>query len=334
MRGRSRSTVGLIVALLLWMPAPAEAVAGFGDVAADEFYSEAVQWMVDEGITSGTSPGCFSPGVATTRGEVATFIHRAYGEPGAAPSGFVDVEPSDFFADAVGWMVARDITTGTSPITFSPDRLVTRGELAAFLYRAAGAPAAGTENFSDVVPSDFFADAVAWMVGQGITTGTSSTTFSPSRFVTRGEVATFLYRNAGSPAVSLTAGGDCSTAGDAVELAVAEAMSFNLLNELRADLGRAPLVRLASMDLDARAWSERMSLTGAFTHSNLGYGENIAWWSAGSASPEEAAVKMHELWVNSPGHFTNMTRASYTAMGIGFWRSDAGGWYATHIFVN
>ncbi|MEZ5244263.1 MAG: S-layer homology domain-containing protein [Acidimicrobiales bacterium] len=336
MRRSLRSATVAIGALVVTLGSvmPAGAVAGFGDVAGDEFYTEAVQWMVDNDITSGTSPGCFSPGTATTRGQVATFIHRVQGEPAGGDSGFVDVAPGAYYADAVGWMVEDGITTGTTPMTFAPDRLVTRGELATFLYRAAGSPASGSESFVDVAATDFFADAVGWMVAEGITTGTSATTFSPSRYVTRGEVAAFLYRAAGSPDVDVIAGGDCATAAAEVELAVAEAQSFNRLNELRAGLGLAPLVRLASMDADARDWSRTMDVTGDFHHSDLPYGENIAWWSAGYASPEAAADKMHELWVNSPGHYANMTNPHYTAVGVGFWRSDSGGWHATHVFAS
>jgi uncharacterized protein YkwD len=313
--------------------APVGAVAGFGDVAGDEFYADAVQWMLDNEITSGTAPGCFSPGSATSRGEVATFIHRAHGQPDGGESGFVDVASSAYYAEPVGWMVDQGITTGTTPNTFAPDRLVTRGELATFLHRAEGSPAGGAEAFADVDDSDFFAEAVGWMVREGITTGTSPSTFSPDRHVTRGEVATFLYRVAGSPSVTLSIGGDCATADEAVELAVAEAQSFNLLNELRVGRGLAPLVRLASMDSDARAWSRTMDATGDFHHSNLPYGENIAWWSAGHASPEAAADLMHDLWVDSPGHYGNMTNAGYTSVGVGFWRSDSGGWHATHVFL-
>ena len=336
MRRRFRSaTAGLAALVLMALTvSPASAVSGFGDIASDEFYTEAVQWMVANDITSGTSPGCFSPGNATSRGEVATFVHRANGQPSGAVSGFSDVAPDSFYASAVGWMVASHVTTGTSPATFEPDRLVTRAELATFLYRAEGSPESGAEQFADVRDSDYFADAVGWMVAEGITTGTSATTFSPHRFVTRGEVAAFLYRTAGSPTVEVVAGGDCGTAEHAVELAVAEAHSFNLLNELRAGMGLPALVRLPGLDGQARTWSQTMDLSGDFVHSSLGYGENIAWWSAGYATPEKAAEVLHDLWVNSPGHFANMTNENYTSMGVGFWRSDSGGWHATHVFTS
>ena len=327
-----RAVTALAVAPLLLVASvgPAGAVAGFGDVPEGRFYTEAVQWMVDNEITSGTSPGCFSPEANTTRGQLATFIHRSEGEPAAGSAGFADVANGAYYADAVGWMVEMGITTGTSPATFEPDRPVTRGEVATFLHRVAGEPASDGEPFVDVHGDDFFADAVAWMVEMEITTGTSPTTFEPHRSVTRGEVATFLYRAAGEPAVTLGPDGYCDS--QHAQLDAAEAHSYALLNQLRVGLGLDPLTRDGGMDAEARQWSFTMDATGNFQHSNLPYGENIAWWSAGYASPEAAADKMHELWVNSPGHYANMTNVNYESVGIGFWQSDDGGWHATHVF--
>ncbi len=320
-----------IVAATLASVAPANAAAGFGDVPIGEFYTEAVQWMVDEGITTGTSPGCFQPAAPATRGQVATFLHRFRNQPHGVGEPFIDVGPDDFFAEAVAWMASTGITTGVTPSTFEPDRLVTRGEVATFLHRAEGAQPAGAEPFADVSDDDFFAEPVAWMVEQGITTGVTSTTFAPSRPVTRAELAAFLYRVAGEPAVSLDGGEICPTAGDQNQLAVAEAFSFQLLNDLRAGLGLDALDRTGTMDSFARTWSATMDSSGDFEHSGGPYAENIAWWSAGSASPEAAAAKLHELWVNSPGHYNNMTRSGYDEVGVGFWLSEDG-WHATHVF--
>ena len=86
---------GLIVALAasaaLASISPAGGVAGFGDVPAERFYTEAVQWMVDNDITTGTSPTCFSPNDAVTRGQAAAFMWRMEGEPDAPPHPFIDV---------------------------------------------------------------------------------------------------------------------------------------------------------------------------------------------------------------------------------------------------
>lgn len=115
------------------------------------------------------------------------------------------------------------------------------------------------------------------------------------------------------------------------DLVEAEAESFRLLNELRASLGLAPLARTGVMDSFARNWSQTMAMTGNFEHSTGPYGENIAWNSQGSLTPAEAAAAMHEMWINSPGHYANMTNADYTLAGVGFY-SDASGWHATHVF--
>lgn len=326
---RAAMAVAAFAAMLV-SAAPAHGAAGFGDVGENRFYTEAVQWMVDEGLTTGTALGCFSPDDSATRGEVAVFLHRVAGEPDGGAEPFTDVRSSDFFAEAVAWMFSSGITIGTSADTFSPDRAVTRAEVAAFIHRMEGEPDAAAEPFHDVRPDDFFAEPVAWMAATGITTGTTPVLFSPGRAVTRGELATFLYRYRNEPPVVVDDGGVCTTDLHA-PLLLAEAESHDLLNALRASLGRHGLERNAEMDAFARDWSRTMHDQDFFAHSSGPYGENIAWWSASGATPEQAAQRLHDLWVNSPGHYANMTRDRYTEVGIGFW-TGPGGWYATHVF--
>lgn len=311
---------------------PAHAAGGFGDVPYDAYYAEAVQWMADSEIATGTEHECFAPTTVATRGQVAVFIHRSAGEPPGGSEPFDDVGPDAYYREAVAWMVGAGIANGTSTRTFEPDRSITRGEIAAVLHRWHGSPAAPAAPFSDVDPGAFYASAVGWLLEQGITTGMSPTEFGPDLPVTRAQIAAFLHRVFGSPGVTLTVGADCASAPLDVQLDVAEAYSHVLLNELRASLGRAPLPRNPSMDADARDWSETMDRTGDFKHSNLPYGENIAWWSAGFMAPEVAAQRLHDLWVDSPGHYANMTNGSYRQTGVGFWRS-ANGWHATHVFT-
>ncbi len=202
-----------------------------------------------------------------------------------------------------------------------------------------GPSAGAVAGFGDVPDGRYYTAAVQWMVSEGITTGTTPTTFEPYRSINRAELATFMYRQAGQPAVTVTPGGSCggpaATPGAASipeELQVAEARSFQQLNQLRSSLGLAPLQRSTVMDTFARDWSQTMNEAGFFKHSGGPYGENIAWWSAGWGTPLEAADLMHDLWVNSPGHYANMTRPQYNEIGVGFWRTDDGGWHATHVF--
>ena len=114
---------------------------------------------------------------------------------------FKDVDKKAYYAAAVEWAVAKNITKGTAADTFAPNDTCTRGQIVTFLWRAAGEPTpSGTKNpFTDVKQSDYWYNAVLWAVEQGITTGTSATTFSPNEGCTRGQVATFLWRYENKP---------------------------------------------------------------------------------------------------------------------------------------
>lgn len=116
---------------------------------------------------------------------------------------FVDVKTGDYFYDAVLWAVEKGITNGTSAETFSPEDPCTRAQIVTFLWRAAGSPVVNyAMNLSDVAGDAYYAEAVRWALSEGITTGTSADQFSPDATCTREQAVTFLYRAAGSPAVS------------------------------------------------------------------------------------------------------------------------------------
>lgn len=126
---------------------------------------------------------------------------------GATQNPFVDVKQGDYYYDAVQWAVGKKITSGTSATTFTPDGICTRAQTVTFLWRSQDSPkAAGAENpFTDVSKDAYYYDAVLWAVEQGITNGTSATTFSPDATVTRGQTAAFLWRVAKQPQVDQTA---------------------------------------------------------------------------------------------------------------------------------
>lgn len=116
---------------------------------------------------------------------------------------FVDVKTGDYFYDAVLWAVGKGITNGTSAETFSPEAPCTRAQIVTFLWRAAGSPVVNyAMDLSDVAGDAYYAEAVRWALSEGITTGTSDHTFSPDAVCTREQAVTFLWRAAGSPAVS------------------------------------------------------------------------------------------------------------------------------------
>lgn len=121
--------------------------------------------------------------------------------------GFNDVKPGDYFYDAVNWAVEKGITTGTSATTFSPNASCTRAQIVTFLWRASGSPEPKTASnpFTDVAANAYYCKAVLWAVENGITTGTSATTFSPDAPCTRAQGVTFLWRANGSKAASTAA---------------------------------------------------------------------------------------------------------------------------------
>ena len=110
----------------------------FTDVT-DASQNDAISWMANAGITTGTSPTTFAPAESLTRAQVATFLHRLAGKPPAPPHNFSDVV-AGWQQAGVSWMANADITTGTSPTTFTPDDTLTRAELVTFLYRYQGKP--------------------------------------------------------------------------------------------------------------------------------------------------------------------------------------------------
>ncbi len=113
---------------------------------------------------------------------------------------FVDVPAGVYYEDAVVWAAQKGITGGTSATTFSPDLGCTRAQVVTFLWRTNGAPEAkGYLPYQDVPLDSYYAKAVLWAAREGITGGTSATTFSPNDICTRAQVVTFLWRAHGAP---------------------------------------------------------------------------------------------------------------------------------------
>ena len=171
----------------------------FTDVPEAEYYAEPVSWAVAQGITNGMGDNRFAPNDTCTRGQIVTFLWRAAGEPKAenTTNPFTDVKQDDYFYDAVLWAVEKGVTKGTSDTTFSPADGCKRSQVVTFLHRAEDLPSVQNPSnpFSDIASGSYYYDAVLWAVEQGITKGTSDTTFSPEATCTRGQIVTFLYRD-------------------------------------------------------------------------------------------------------------------------------------------
>lgn len=171
----------------------------FTDVSSSAYYYDAVAWAVKNNVTEGTSATTFSPDVACTRAQMVTFLWREAGspEPATVMNPFTDVSSSAYYYDAVLWAVEEGITSGTSATTFSPDVTCTRAQTVTFLWRQAGAPVVNyAMSFTDVDANAYYAEAVRWAVSEGVTVGTSATTFSPNVDCTRAQIVTLMYRAA------------------------------------------------------------------------------------------------------------------------------------------
>jgi hypothetical protein len=199
----------LVVAVCSTAVTPAGAAEpehrAFCDVTDGQYYADAVAWAKSVGITSGVSDTAFDPRGATTRGQIVTLLHRFLtwrdGEtPPGGPHAFSDVSATAYYVDAVGWAASADVTTGVAPGRFDPEAATTRAQLATFVHRTVGSPAAtSTAPFDDVDHGGWYGPAVAWMSEAGLTTGTGPRTFSPAATSSRAEVITFLWRLSGEP---------------------------------------------------------------------------------------------------------------------------------------
>ena len=176
---------------------PLRDIITFTDVPANAYYADAVNWAVLNGVTKGTSETTFSPDASCTRTQAVTFLWRAAGSPAPKSSAmpFTDVDAGAYYHDAVLWAVEQDITNGTSDTAFRPNATCTRAQIVTFLWRSQASPAAGAVNpFADVADNAYYAEAVKWAVLEGVTSGTTATTFSPNDSCTRAQIVTFLYR--------------------------------------------------------------------------------------------------------------------------------------------
>lgn len=163
-------------------------VAGFTDVDGEDYFAEAVQWAVDNGVTNGTTPTTFSPASTVVRADAVTFLWRAAGapEPVTAASPFADVtDPDAYYCQAVLWAAEQEITNGVTADTFGLRGTLTYEQILTLLCRAAGGDAYGAD-WSDL--------ALAWAQENGLTDGLS---FSPAGSCPRADMVYFLWKQLG-----------------------------------------------------------------------------------------------------------------------------------------
>lgn len=176
--------------------------ADFADVAADAWYADAVQYVYENGMMSGTSETTFSPNLTTTRGMIVTILYRLENEPTVTgTTAFTDVAADQYYANAVAWAAQNGIVAGIDATTFAPNKAITREQMAAILYRYAqfkGYDVSAKADLSVYTDAEsvgaYATDAMAWANGAQLITGTNATTLTPAGNATRAQVATILMR--------------------------------------------------------------------------------------------------------------------------------------------
>ena len=126
------------IVTFLWRAAGSpepKTASSFSDVPASAYYAKAVEWAIENGITNGMTETTFAPNATCTRSQSVTFLHRALKGTASGSTNFTDVKSDTFYADAINWAVANNVTNGTSNTTFSPNADCTRAEIVTFLYR-------------------------------------------------------------------------------------------------------------------------------------------------------------------------------------------------------
>lgn len=173
----------------------ASTVSGFKDVTTDKYYAESVEWAVDENITKGVTATAFQPDSTCSQAQILTFIWRSQGSPKVDTVAPIveskNITPANYYYDAVNWGYANGMIDGS----FNPNSPCSRALSMQYLYQMAGSPAVtGDGSMQDVPESARYHDAVYWAIQQGITNGTTGTTFTPTATCTRAQIVTFLWR--------------------------------------------------------------------------------------------------------------------------------------------
>ncbi|MCH5353518.1 MAG: S-layer homology domain-containing protein [Acutalibacter sp.] len=211
---------------------------------------------------------------------------------------FKDVSATAYYAEAVQWAVGKNITSGTTATTFSPNQPCTRAQAVTFLWNAKGKPEPTTtaNPFTDVTSDKYYYKAVLWAVENKVTSGTSATTFSPNSTCTRGQIVTFLWNAAGKPTASGAAFSDVPSTqyyATAVAWAVGKKITSGTGNgkfSPNASCTRAQIVTFLYNESGEKVEVEPT------------YGENTRWTAelAPVQSPSNKIYRQQKIWTG-PG---------------------------------
>ena len=172
----------------------------FTDLDKSQWYHEGVDFVLDNGLMKGMSDTIFAPNGQVTRAQLVTILYRLEGQPSVEgmENPFEDVAEDTWYTDAVIWAANAGVVNGTSETTFDPNAAITREQIAAILFRYAGAEAVEEDHLKDFADADkisaYALDAMNWAVSEGLITGMGDGTVAPRATATRAQIATILMR--------------------------------------------------------------------------------------------------------------------------------------------
>ena len=194
-------TACMILSMIPTKVLAAENQSPFVDVKTTDWFYNAVQYVYEEGMMSGTGSGRFSPNMTTSRGMIVTILYRLEGTPTVSRATFTDVGTDMYYSDAVAWASSNKIVSGYGNGKFGPNDLITREQLATILYRYAQYKEYDTSSVGSVFSfvdgssvSNYAIAAMNWAVGAGLLSGTGDNVLYPAGNATRAQVATILMR--------------------------------------------------------------------------------------------------------------------------------------------
>lgn len=328
--------------LLIFSVSPnlSQAAAAFPDVPTNHWAHAAITELADQNVIKGNSDGTYRPSNFVTRAQSAMLIVRTLGistENRPDPK-FKDVSPNTTGYAAIAALV--DLGVFSKAQKFNPHQPATRAQVAKILVKAYELKGSSSKvkAFKDVPVTNSFYPYIDTLVTNGITAGTTASTFSPYKNVTRAQMAAFIYRileskeKASSP-----------TPPQATDETAFMAEVLVLVNNERAKVGAPALKTHKGLQDLAVAKSKDMAVNKYFDHRSPTLGmysdqlkrAGISYSSAGEniAAGQRTPADVMKSWMNSPGHRGNILNGAYTHIGIGTYKGGSYGYYHTQIFI-
>ena len=333
----------IIVASILFFvltASPSLAVSSFKDVPQNHWAYTEITALADQGIIKGHTDGYFRPLDSVTRAQSAMMIVRALDIPtdNRPDPNFKDVSPATSGYAEIAALV--DLGVFAKAENFNPTQPATRAQVSKILVEAfeLKGKGPGIKAFTDVPASQWYYSYVDTLVHNAITTGTTTTTFSPHQRVDRVQMAVFIHRSLeavhnGNPDSPEVPGGETAMAAEVL----------NLVNQERAKVG-VPALKLHKGLQDAAVIkSKDMADNNYFSHQSPTYGSpfdllqsmGISYTAAGEniAAGQSSAESVMKAWMNSPGHKANILNTNFTHIGIGIYKGGSYGIYHTQLFI-